>query len=508
MDQVGKISKEQLMGDEMLFPRLSGMTIEHLKGLSKCDLHFARSLIAIMGVNGVGKSTVIQALACSFRPDLRDGRSEHQGERIRFTAFFRPNTDATWKGSEFTLHYDFVNSKGEIRKSGITREYYKRTDRWAPRYSNQPIKDTKYIGISSCIPEIEKDRYYGAINYEKHSLTDKTSEHVLKDAAYILNKDYEALTVNKTSWKEYIGVSTSKVAYSSLSMGAGEQRLIKILQTLYSINTFSLILIDEIDLLLHSDALIRFIKIAYQIAEKRHLQIIFTTHSLVMNRVKDIVQIIYLQQGDDQTYVYDGLTTTGWSEISGQTIRPIHIFVEDELSKTIINSIAYSLNMKKKVQVDCFGAAENAFVLATGLAIEKSNTENLLIVLDGDVYISNDEKKNQLKKKYTGTEEKHDNNINAALSLITQYNLPADNSPEEFLHSLLKDSNNDNEIITTAKGIQAVRDRHDWIDDIADKIDDRSETVMEKIIEECSKNENWANYVKPIYDWLEQRKDI
>ena len=44
MDQVGKISKEQLMGDEMLFPRLSGMTIEHLKGLSKCDLHFARSL--------------------------------------------------------------------------------------------------------------------------------------------------------------------------------------------------------------------------------------------------------------------------------------------------------------------------------------------------------------------------------------------------------------------------------------------------------------------------------
>lgn len=43
-------------------------------------------------------------------------------------------------------------------------------------------------------------------------------------------------------------------------MGAGEQRVFKILSALYSVPKYSLVLIDEVDLLLHTNALRRLIK--------------------------------------------------------------------------------------------------------------------------------------------------------------------------------------------------------------------------------------------------------
>ena len=49
-------------------------------------------------------------------------------------------------------------------------------------------------------------------------------------------------------------------------MGAGEQRVIKILQTAYSAYQYSLILIDEIDLLLHVDAFRKLIQTLSYIA--------------------------------------------------------------------------------------------------------------------------------------------------------------------------------------------------------------------------------------------------
>jgi hypothetical protein len=76
-----------------------------------------------------------------------------------------------------------------------------------------------------------------------------------------MQKDYQSLTSHRTHRKELIGVHTaSGITYSSLSMGAGEQRLVKILTTVFHAEPYSLILIDEIDLLLHCNARKRLIR--------------------------------------------------------------------------------------------------------------------------------------------------------------------------------------------------------------------------------------------------------
>lgn len=78
-------------------------------------------------------------------------------------------------------------------------------------------------------------------------------------------------------------------------MGTGEQRTIKILEKVYSAEAYSLVLIDEIDLLLHISALQRLIRKLSEIATSKNLQIVFTTHFLAMDRLSDYVGIQYIE---------------------------------------------------------------------------------------------------------------------------------------------------------------------------------------------------------------------
>jgi len=230
---------------------ITSIDIKELKGLKSLNISFDKPLTAIMGVNGSGKSTIIHALACCFSPET------DWGENWKFSYFFTPNPNASWKNSRFTLHFNIVE-KAETRHE--SRLYHKDTDRWAPRYANRPIRDTIYLGIDSCLPEIEILSSTSRITYSTNSLKDKTSKKIVTDAAIILNKDYAELTSNTTATRALIGVKTqTNLVYSSLSMGSGEQRIFKILKAVHTAPAYSMILIDEIDLLLHPSALYKLI---------------------------------------------------------------------------------------------------------------------------------------------------------------------------------------------------------------------------------------------------------
>ena len=96
---------------------LKSAYFKQLKGLYDVDINFSDTLTAIMGVNGSGKTTVIHALACSFKP------IDSKLFRFKFPSFFIPNSDSLWKGSEFTLHYT-------INDSSFSKTYKKSEDRW------------------------------------------------------------------------------------------------------------------------------------------------------------------------------------------------------------------------------------------------------------------------------------------------------------------------------------------------------------------------------------------
>lgn len=134
-----------------------------------------------------------------------------------------------------------------------------------------------------------------------------------------------------------MGVRTKDgIVYSALSMGAGEQRVIKILQTAYSAYQYSLILIDEIDLLLHVDAFRKLIQTLSYIATDRNLQIIFTTHSLEMQHLGQYADIRYIEQQKDKMLVYNSINPDLLYKMSGEIKRKYSIYVEDGFAAAIV----------------------------------------------------------------------------------------------------------------------------------------------------------------------------
>ena len=70
---------------KILFPKriLKEIKIQKLKGINNLSLKFDKNMVALMGVNGSGKSTILHALACSYSP-------YEKGENYKFSYFFTP----------------------------------------------------------------------------------------------------------------------------------------------------------------------------------------------------------------------------------------------------------------------------------------------------------------------------------------------------------------------------------------------------------------------------------
>ena len=485
--------------------KINSIYFEKLKGLKNVKIVFDKNLTAIMGVNGCGKTTVIHALACVFKP-------ESNGDNYAFSYFFTPNSDSSWSNSKMNIVYSY--QKGKAKINVISREYHKISDRWAPRYENRPMRDVYYIGIESCLPEIERQKQTSFIKYTTYEKDDKISEKILKAASYILNKNYAKLTVNKTRKKNLNGVRVNSLTYSSLSMGTGEQRVFKILQILFESTAYSMILVDEIDLLLHVTALKKLIEILSIESKKKNLQIIFTTHSLIMDELRCYVDIRYLEQTNQKTLVYNFINTDMIYSLTGQQLKPIKIYVEDILSQTIIKSIASSLNMRNKINTHIFGSASNAFTLASSFILKDDDISNTLIVIDGDVYSEEEEKLRQIQSSLSGTEMDVEEKQRRAISIIKQYSLPKKGlSPERYIFNMITNLSENsydenNEIIRIAKTITAVNDEHKWINEIINRIDDDPVSVLKDVIALAMKSTEWQNYINNIYEWLLERFEL
>ncbi len=226
---------------------LHSMRVARLKNLVDLEISFDGSPVtAILGPNGNGKSTILHALACAYS-------SIEVGENYKFSWFFLPSTDALWNGSELSITHSY--REGSNLHDNILREYKKTQVRWTPRYANRPERDVYYIGIDKCVPMIESEKKIAKINYSTKLIEETIIIEILQKASLILNRTYSRFNIHTASSKNFIGVEVEGLRYSALSMSAGEQKVFYILEKVFRAKKYSLILIDELDLLLHDRAI-------------------------------------------------------------------------------------------------------------------------------------------------------------------------------------------------------------------------------------------------------------
>ncbi|WP_081034022.1 AAA family ATPase [Comamonas thiooxydans] len=517
---------------------LHSLSIKKLKGIISLDeIQFdEKPLTAILGPNGCGKSTILHALACCYKAP-----EEYKILKTQFPEYFTPTTDATWSGSHLAITHTYRNDA--IVHSRVETNYRKVIDRWTPRYPSRPERYVRFIGIKTCVPRIEEETKKSAIDYQTEPHAD--SELIRSKIATVFNRAYNELNIHKAdNGRNYPGLALEGTRYSSLAMGAGEQRVLEILSAVFRAPKNALILIDEIDLLLHTAALKELIKIIHDRAEEKSLQIIFTTHREAILELNDRVSIKHIHtvksraipapavapiqpapQGAPillpainppflrKTYCFSNTKPDALQRLTGHQERQLEIFVEDDVAQAIVQYELLSLGITRHASVTLYGAATNCFTLAAGLILSGDHDpDRQLYLLDGDLYATQAEQLARANAVLSGTEvhaqERRQRCLSGIKKFCAQQNaLPA---PEAQIHKMICDLPDQadelsNEIIRIARSINAVDDTHSLINKILEHLNIQRSVGLSYIIKTATQSDSWAAYVAELRDWLNTR---
>lgn len=379
-----------------------------LKRLMDLTIEFPeKGVVALMGENGIGKSTVLHALACLYRP--------HEHLQVKkfdvgswWTDWFVPHTGNYWRGSSLRVHFS-DSPDGVI--------YCKDEDRWQPRKSNRRERYNRFIGLQSCLPHIEvesqKTRFEFVVS--DLDLSAKKQQDMVDAASLILNRRYKTIKRGSkgTGLRRFLvatvvqGKPPAESSYTSHYMGAGEYKVLKLIQEVLSAPDGGLLIIEEVEVSIHEAALRRLVTWLIEQADKKNLQIVLSTHWPRIVEFTKELSIRTLHATLEKVVCINGFRPMSLHRMSGNEadMRVINIWVEDPLAKGIVQQVCMELGILPNVIISPFGAIDNAFSVGAVLELEGRDINKNLVVTDGDRYPTENDKKTQIQRALSGTGE-------------------------------------------------------------------------------------------------------
>ncbi len=226
---------------------------------------------ALIGTNGGGKSTILGAAACAYQSA---DRSNKPGDHFPKSAI-GDNSMANWH-----VTYELIN-KAQDPKGLVTKVARFRNRKWVREKFF--LHEVLYFGIKRTVPTGEKTEFkrlvHRSFDTSGVSLDDLAASigaHVRK----ILGKSVDGFRVATVSptIKLHIG-KRDGAEYSEFHFGAGESSVIRMVSEIETTAENSLILIEEIENGLHPVATTKMVEYLIDVAQRRKVQVIFTTHS-------------------------------------------------------------------------------------------------------------------------------------------------------------------------------------------------------------------------------------
>jgi hypothetical protein len=438
-----------------------------------------------------------------------------QGEDHRYIDFFPNTPHGTWSNTDAQILHSFRNQGAAQISRGIVH-INKGLGQWRPIASTRPKRETYFIGVSSVIPEIENNWTRRKLEYTTQDLTDAISTEIKTKVGDVLQRAYTKYHKNDLSAKRsLIGVEYQAVNYTALSMGAGEQRLFRLLHQIKAAGKYALILIDELDLLLHTDALHRLLKVLNDYAQDKKLQIVFTTHRESIVDFASFVAVRHLYRSPSppyKTFCFNDTKPDALSRLTGKHHRPIQISCEDDIATAIIEKVARQVGLSKYIEISRFGSAGNCFTLAAALMLSNKNLDRSLFVLDGDNYESTEKgRKEGIKRALSGTEIDHEAKCQQALTRVVQFLPTNEQCPEAMLHGMivsvtLAADEEMKEVIVAAAEVSGESEPKLRFKALLERLSESRGNALFRAIDVAAKSEQWSAYTRDVREWLESQK--
>jgi len=245
---------------------LRKIRLNKVRAFSNQAVDFEFPVSALIGTNGGGKSTILGAAAIAYK-------------QIKPALFFPKSSIGDESMAEWSLSYEMVE------KSVNKTQPIQRSARFARRkWARDDLIDRNllYFGIIRTVPAGERREFkrLATMNYKYSGQMLDLSDTVQKQVARILGKDVSRFhQADITSKQQFYTGSDGINSYSEFHFGAGESSVIRMVREIEAAPLNTLVLIEEIENGLHPVATRRMVEYLVDVANRKSIQTIFTTHS-------------------------------------------------------------------------------------------------------------------------------------------------------------------------------------------------------------------------------------
>ncbi len=404
-----------------------------MRGLSPFSIDFDYPITAIAGKNGSGKSTIL-ALACCAYHNKKTGFKLPNRKQAYYTFadfFVQHSEDIPPEGIE--IYYDIAHNNWRVssrlpkgRGTGTQKRSKKKGGKWSD-YGRRVYRNVVFLGIEKIVPHSEKSQSKSYSRSFSHSGENGWEDDVKEIVGKILGKKYDEFKyVSHSKYRLPVVVSNGK-RYSGFNMGAGENALFEVFSVIHAIDEGSLVVIDEIELGLHSEAQKIFIMQLKNVCIKRKIQIICTTHSKdIFGQLPDDARV-FIENINGKSMVSKGISPDfAFSKLSAENPQELCVLVEDKVAKALMLAILPSA-IRSRISIEVIGSAS---ALSRQLASNyiRQNQENIIVIFDGDQKV----KESHNLTHACAMTESTDKDIKAWMKSRVEY-LPGETWPESWV---------------------------------------------------------------------------
>ena len=459
--------------------RLNWIEICGLRGWDGHRIDFSFPITAIVGENGSGKSTILQAAAACYKNTL-------PGKQLFASDFF---PDTPW--DSVTNAYIKVGLKEGERffETSVTKP----SERWRGNQQRRE-RPVYYIDLRRIQPLLARSGYQKLTNRHLHeSASREFSSDMLSRLSLILGKSYTGArmaTAGESIYQEVPVAQRGEHAYSGFHQGAGEVTATEMLA--YDFENYSLVIIDEIESSLHPRAQRRLIRDLATIARKKEIQFIISTHSpYVLDEIVPEGRLLILDTSRGKTTVSGVSSEFAMTSIDDEPHPECDVYVEDCVAKILVLEavIHVDKSFAKRILITPFGKASVGSSLGMMLSEDRFYRPTV-VFLDGD------------QRATPGV-----------------HVLPGEDAPEQVIFRALKECNWPDisirlgrsfaETADILESAMLLQDHHMWLVNASDQLFTSSKALWHAMctswLKNCATESEIAAIVEPIQSALSRR---
>jgi predicted ATPase len=340
-------------------------------------------ITAFCGLNGTGKSTLLQLAAVAYK------RPQPEGPGYYIRDFLVVGVlDPSPFRQDARVEYKFWQKDRTQKTVSISRKAVK--SNWSG-YRRRLERPVQFAGVGLYLPRIEmRDFIVRHASKLRVDRSDIVTQNVHDWTCRIMDRKYVEIKRHTVSYsgrtKGIVSVERNGNKYSEAHMGCGEGRIQYLVATLEELPPKSLVLIEEPETSLHPHAQKVFGEYLVDVSTRLGHQILLTTHSEPLLTALPSMSIVYVHHSDQRIDLVHGLTAAQARSLMSKGLsKALNILVEDTVAEAILTEILRRVDVTLLPMFDIYPSGGQTELRTTMKTIDIAHFP-IAAVLDGDMH--------------------------------------------------------------------------------------------------------------------------